>query len=188
MRCVLFMLRLTCATPQQARKRIEHPPSSSRVSVCVCDLRFYVCFHLPVSTLFVSDLFVERIMASLRIVRRFVASSSSGSSSAADSYFGPGGLSARQIFEKVRESRHKEAAYARQQQHQQQSTKRPSSREQEQEQQEQQEQSVPSSMTQEELSAATSKQLRAALIARDVDVTDCFERSDLVARARLHLL
>ena len=80
--------------------------------------------------------------------------------SSADSYFGPGGLSARQIFEKVNESRAKEAAHAAA--------------------------SDKSNDDEEEIQSASSKTLRDSLIARNVDVSDCFERSCLVTRARMH--
>ena len=87
-----------------------------------------------------------------------------------DSYYGPGGLSARQIFDKVNESREKEAAGARQKQRA--TTQSPPS----------------ATLTEKDLQTKSSKELRELLVARHVSVADCFEKADLVARARAHLL
>ena len=88
-----------------------------------------------------------------------------------DSYYGPGGLSARQIFEKVNESRAKEAAAARIRVARQKKQQTP----------------PPTRLSEQDLANASSKELRQMLVARSVDVSDCFERADLVARARAHL-
>ena len=91
-----------------------------------------------------------------------------------DAFFGPGGLSARQIFDKVQQSRAKEANAAREQQQA--------------EAQQRQKASGRVLKSDADLSAASSKELREALVAHGVDVSDCFERSDLLSRARSHLL
>ena len=134
-----------------------------------------------------------------------------------DDYFGPGGLSARQIFEKVQEGRQRDAdaalaereqqrqQLARQQAQQEEQAKKRRKRLEEQqatlEQQAQQRQQSPTSdsthrsqnaaapfQSEDELVKVSSKELRQRLLAKEVDVSDCFERSDLVERARLHLL
>ena len=79
------------------------------------------------------------------------------------SYYGPGGLSAEQLLEAVRKSRAKEqgtdtAAHD------------------------------PRALSAAELEAMSSKALREALGARSIDCSDCFERSDVLRRARAHLL
>ena len=94
--------------------------------------------------------------------------------SGADDYYGPGGLSARQIFDKVQQARARDAADARQ------SSKASRSRK--------DAQPPPAApLSEEALARASSKELRALLLAKSVDVSDCFERADLVARARAHL-
>ena len=98
----------------------------------------------------------------------------------ADEYHGPGGLSARELFEKVQQSRAKEegARAARE------DGKNASARDGEQ----RPEQRRLLFFSDEELVKASSKDLRAMLLDKSVDVSDCFERADLVARARAHLL
>jgi hypothetical protein len=157
------------------------------------------------------------------------------SSTDPDAYFGPGGLSARQIFEKVQQARAKEAAPARDQRRREQSVDRakearvrgaastphaydlnseyeevwdaergilkkvkvsksasqdgargaPSSS---QPRESARPQPPRPALTEEGLAAASSKELRRLLTDRSINVSDCFERADLLARARAHFL
>ena len=101
----------------------------------------------------------------LRIPRRHLADDSSN-------YYGPGGLSARQIMDAVQKSRLKEAAAARQS-----PPPKPPPKS-----------SISAALTEAEIEKQSSKELRRILVSNAIDVSDCFERSDLVARARTHLL
>ena len=88
-----------------------------------------------------------------------------------DAYFGPGGLSARQIFEKVQQGRAKEATRARQEQAS--DSAQPANA---------------AALSEADLEKASSKELRSMLDGKAVDCSDCFERADLLAKARQHLL
>ena len=92
--------------------------------------------------------------------------------SGADDYYGPGGLSARQIFEKVQESRKKEAEAQQALNNRKTAT----------------EAIAQQGITEEMIATQSSKQLRDLLMAKQVDLTGCFERDDLVSKARIHLL
>ena len=97
-----------------------------------------------------------------------------------DSFYGPGGLSARQIMDELQKSRAKEAEAARA------AGSRSTSQQKAQKATAQSEESV-ARMSEAELMQLTSKELRQRLQERQVDISDCFERADLVERARSHL-
>ena len=99
-----------------------------------------------------------------------------------ENYFGPGGLSAREIFQKVQESRQREAVYARQEM-----AKKEAEIGEKERSAAKDGGSSSVRLSEQELNAASSKQLRDLLVAQHVNVSDCFERSDLLARAQLHL-
>ena len=153
------------------------------------------------------------LMAMLRVVSRMLPHRRNAccrwltSDSDADSYYGPGGLSARQLFDQVQRSRLKEASGARQQgqhKHEQQARRQPEqTKTQEYEEVWDHERGIltkrpkkaakqqpraQTRLTDQQISSASSKELRQLLTAKSIDVSDCFERSELVERARAHLL
>ena len=88
-----------------------------------------------------------------------------------DSYYGPGGLSARQIMDELQKNRAKEAEAARKSPPRATASEAPGA----------------ARVSEAELSKLSSRELREKLVARHVDISDCFERADLLQRARAHL-
>ena len=88
-----------------------------------------------------------------------------------DSYYGPGGLSARQVFDAVQRAKAHDRDAAAREAAAGSSSDPPAGR-----------------FSASELNAMSSRELREHLMARSVSCADCFEKHELLERARAHLM